>query len=238
MYRLSSEFESRTPPHVVLMGIASLVVMAFLIGGCASSATDTSVHGDTPDHAEEAPEEPIRPARVKVEADVGFTVTEVVSMSGAGRADYREAVRLLAQDDYAGGIALLIEVTRRAPTATAPFVDLGIAYTRMGAFEEAETSLERALASTPDHPVAHNELGIVYRKQGRFAEARQSYQRALAIYPGFHYARRNLAVLCDLYLADLECALEQYESYRQTVADDREVDIWISDIRNRIALAQ
>jgi Flp pilus assembly protein TadD len=243
MYRPISDFEHRSVSGAALMGCLMFAASVFLIGGCATNSSNKTENGsasataDTP--AADAPrEEPARPARVKVEGDEGFTVTEVVSITGEGRANYREAVRLLAQDDFEAGIALLVEVTEKAPDATAPFVDLGIAYTRTGAFDEAESSFRRALASTPDHPVAHNELGIVYRKQGRFAEARQSYERALAIFPGFHYARRNLAVLCDLYIGDLACALEHYESYRQTVADDREVDIWISDIRNRISPAQ
>jgi len=241
MYRLGTDFKCRSEFGAVLMA----VLMALLIGGCATSGSKKSVSDETASNetagSREAsapttpPEQAIRPASVEVEANLGFTVTEVVSITGDSRADYHEALSLLAHEDYKGGIALLVEVTDRTPDATAPFVDLGIAYSRSGAFEKAESSLNHALASTPDHPVAHNELGIVYRKLGRFELARRSYERALGIYPGFHYARRNLAVLCDLYLADLTCALEHYEIYSQAVTDDREVNIWISDIRNRIS---
>jgi len=91
-----------------------------------------------------------------------------------------------------------------------------------------------ALEANPNHPIAHNELGIVYRKRGRFAEARQSYEAALAVYPGYHYARRNLAVLCDLYLADMQCALENYEAYMTTVTADDEVTMWMKDLQLRM----
>ena len=69
---------------------------------------------------------------------------------------------------------------------------------------------------------------------GRFAQARDSYESALAIYPGFHFARRNLAVLCDIYLADLDCALTHYLAYMETVPEDDEATMWIADIRNRL----
>ena len=90
------------------------------------------------------------------------------------------------------------------------------------------------IESNPEQPVAHNELGIIYRKTGRFAQARKSYEAALAVYPGFHFARRNLAILCDLYLADLECALGNYEAYMKTVPSDEEASMWIADIRYRL----
>jgi hypothetical protein len=41
-------------------------------------------------------------------------------------------------------------------------------------------------------------------------------------------------VLCDLYLADLDCALRHYTAYLQSVVDDAEVEIWVADIRNRL----
>ena len=93
--------------------------------------------------------------------------------------------------------------------------------------------MARAVESNPNHPVAHNELGIIYRKRGRFEEARRSYERALEIYPKFHFARRNLAILCDLYVLDLDCAIDNYERYHLAMPDDTEAAMWIADLRNR-----
>ena len=164
----------------------------------------------------------------------GFTITEQIRIAGNVRADYDRALQLLAQNRLDEGIALLRDITEQAPDLTAPFIDLGVAYSRSGDLERAEAALLAALQLSPDHPIAHNELGIVYRRLGRFAEARASYEKALAVYPGFHFANRNLAVLCDLYLADLDCALQHYEAYMQSVAEDQEVTIWLADLHNRI----
>ncbi|NIW24631.1 MAG: tetratricopeptide repeat protein, partial [Gammaproteobacteria bacterium] len=104
----------------------------------------------------------------------------------------------------------------------------------MDDLEAAEEQLQEVLKINPQHPIALNELGIVYRKTARFAEARQSYEAALAVYPGYHYARRNLAVLCDLYLADLECAADNYEAYMATVHSDDEAAMWLRDVNFRL----
>ena len=100
-------------------------------------------------------------------------------------------------------------------------------------FRPDEASLLEAIAVNPRHPVAHNELGIVYRRTGRFEEARKSYEVALELQPSFHFARKNLAILCDLFISDVECALKHYELYREAVPDDKSVEIWIADLRNR-----
>ena len=120
-----------------------------------------------------------------------------------------------------------------APEATAAHIDLGIAHRLAGDYESAEKSLLRALELNTRHPVAHNEIGIVYRKTGRFDEARASYEQALAVYEDFHFARRNLAILCDVYLGDMDCAIEQYERYARAMPDDEKVAMWLADLRNR-----
>jgi tetratricopeptide (TPR) repeat protein len=191
-------------------------VLAALLPGCTSVTTKQEAK-----------------ARIDVQRNVGFTIEEEVPVSGAARESYQEAHLLFAQQRYAAGATILEEVVAESPQLSAPRIDLAIAYHKMGELDLAEQHLLEALAQNPDHPVALNELGIIYRKDGRFAESRASYERALDIYPGFHRARRNLAVLCDLYIGDMDCALKNYEAYMDTVANDPEVTIWIADIRNR-----
>ncbi len=174
------------------------------------------------------------PARIEIQEDVGFTITEEAPVRGDVRTEYEEALVLLEQGRLDEGISLLEIVAAAAPLLTAPRIDLAIAQHRAGNLEDAEKNLLRSLELNPQHPVAHNELGIVYRKSGRFADARLSYEAALAVYPGYHYARRNLAILCDLYLADPDCALKNYEAYMATVRSDDEATMWIADLRNRI----
>jgi Flp pilus assembly protein TadD len=179
-----------------------------------------------------APQKP--PSRIEIQEAVGFTITEEARIGGDVRADYEQAMLYLEQGRHDEGIQLLESVAEAAPDLSAPRIDLGIAHHQAGNLEAAEQNLLLALESNPDQPVAYNELGIVYRKAGRFQDARTSYEAALTIYPGFHYARRNLAILCDLYLADLQCALDNYEAYMTTVESDKEAEMWIADLRYRL----
>ena len=193
---------------------ASLLAATLLAGACATP-------GAPP------------PARVELQ-EAGFTITQDVRVGAGVRSDFEDAVRLLEQRQYDAGIARLVAVTEAAPQLTAAHIDLAMAYRAVNDLEHAEASIGRALALNPRHPVALNELGIIDRRKGRFKEARESYEKALALHPDFHFARKNLAILCDLYLSDAPCALENYERYVQAVPDDPDAAIWIADLRNRV----
>ncbi len=166
-------------------------------------------------------------------SETGFTLTDRVQIDADTRAQYDNAVRQLEQKQYEQGIASLLKVTQRVPTAAAPYIDLGIAFGRTGDLDKAEASFKRALEINPRHPIAYNELGMVFRRKGQFAEARASYEKAIALVPDFHFARLNLAILCDLYLADATCALDNYEAYQRAMPDDKQAAIWIADLRTR-----
>ena len=172
-------------------------------------------------------------ANIEIQEAVGFTITEEVYISEDVRLRYYEALNYLGDGQLERGIAILEKVAAVAPLVTAPRIDLGMAYHRQGDMDAAARNLLQALDLNSNHPVAHNELGIVYRKTGRFVEAKRHYEAAIAVYPGYHHARRNLAILCDLYLGDYDCALDQYQAYMTTVAADEEVSMWITDLRNR-----
>jgi Flp pilus assembly protein TadD len=165
--------------------------------------------------------------------DTGFTIVESAKIDGATRSDYARAAGLLAQEHYAEGIALLETITTKQPKLAAAHVDLGIAYSKIDQLDKAEASLKRAVELQPQHPIAWNELGLVQRKLGKLSDARASYEKSLAAAPGFHFARLNLAVLCDLYLEDATCALDNYRLYQQAVPDDKQVAGWIASAKTR-----
>jgi tetratricopeptide (TPR) repeat protein len=200
-----------------LLGIVLLVIVGQLAVGCAGTGGG-------------------RPAATTVESPEGFTITEAVRPRMGLRSNFDEAREALAKHDSDRGIALLVEITESDPGFAAPHINLGIAYREAGDLEGAETSLLRAIEASPRHPVAHNELGIVYRRLGRFAEARASYETALEFHEDFHFARKNLAIVCDLFLEDLPCALEHYEIYRAAVPEDENVAMWVADLSQRIGL--
>ena len=222
----------------VVVALVAATLAAYTAGAGAGTRTSTDKPAasarDTDKGKARSAATKSRGARFDVIDDLSFTITEQARISGEARAQYNSALQLLGQQRYEQGIAQLLGVVEKAPDVTAPYIDLGIAYARLGNFERAEASLKKALEINPSHPVAYDELGLLYRETGRFAAARESYERALAIHAGFHFAHRNLGILCDIYLNDLPCALAHYEAYSRAEPDDKEVTIWIADLRSRL----
>lgn len=164
----------------------------------------------------------------------GFIITEHSLMDKTVREDFQRAVALLNQGDDARAIELLEKVIQQSPDVTAPYIDLAMAYERVGKLDKAEAHLKTALSLVSDHPAACNEYGLLCRKTGRFEEARAIYEKALASFPDFYPIHRNLAILCDLYLNDAACAMEHYKIYSNGNPEDRKVKMWIADLQNRM----
>ena len=158
---------------------------------------------------------------------------EKIIISEQAQQQFDEALKLLDEKHYEQAVNILNQLVKEESRFAAPFVNLGMAYKRMGDPAKAEENLRRAVDIDLGNAQANNELGMLYRKQGRFADARKAYENALADHPDYLPALQNLGILCDLYMGDLECALNQYEKYLD-IEDNKNIKIWITDLKRRM----
>ncbi len=120
------------------------------------------------------------------------------------------------------------------PEFAGPQMNLGLLYMQSSRLPEAEAAFKAALERNPSSAVAGNELGIVERKLGKFTEAEAAYQRTIATEPNYAPAYLNLGVLYDLYLAEPQKALEQFEHYIQIAGENKRVAGWVVELRKRV----
>lgn len=220
----------RIPSRVMFLAIVLSV-----LAGCANGGKPKPEPlSDVPALAAE-PSLPAGPVvSLLTDGREGFIIMETPSMDAESRRDFEQAIVMMNDQNYEKAVGLLEKVIERSPGVTAPYVNIAIAYKHIDKLEQAEQHLKTALELVPDHPVASNEYGLLLRKAGRFAEARTIYEKTLATFPDYHPARRNLGILCDLYLNDQACALEQYEIYSEAMPGDEQVKMWVADLRARL----
>ena len=120
------------------------------------------------------------------------------------------------------------------PQLPGPQLNLGLLYLHDSRLPEAEAAFQAVLALDPANPVTGNELGIVERKLGKYAEAEAAYQRTIAVEPNYAPAHLNLGVLYDLYLAQPQKALDEFERYIQLAGDNKQVAGWVVELRKRV----
>jgi len=120
------------------------------------------------------------------------------------------------------------------PQFTGPQVNLGLLYLRDSRLPEAEAAFKAALEQKPADVVAGNELGIALRRLGKFTEAEAAYQRTIAAEPNYAPAHLNLGVLYDLYLAQPQKALEEFERYLEIAGENKQVAGWVVELRKRV----
>jgi tetratricopeptide (TPR) repeat protein len=147
---------------------------------------------------------------------------------------YTQALQLMKSGRNADAELAFKQLAAGYPQLTGPQINLGLLYLRDSRLPEAEAAFKAVLELKPASVAAGNELGIVERKLGKFAEAEAAYQRTIAAEPNYAPAHLNLGVLYDLYLAQPQKALDEFERYIEIAGENKQVAGWVVELRKRV----
>jgi Flp pilus assembly protein TadD len=98
--------------------------------------------------------------------------------------DFREGQRRLHKGQTAQATVPLEKARRAEPDKASIREALGIAYFRLGRYEEAEAEFRAVLEISPVNDYAHYALGRALDRQGKKVEANGHYKLARSLRPG------------------------------------------------------
>jgi tetratricopeptide (TPR) repeat protein len=147
---------------------------------------------------------------------------------------YSQALQMMKTNRRTDAELEFKQLNAAYPQFAGPQLNLGLLYLHDSRLPEAEAAFKAALQITPANPIAGDELGITERKLGKFADAEAAYLRAIAAEPNYAPAHLNLGVLYDLYLAEPQKALEQFQRYIEIAGENKQVSGWVIELRKRV----
>jgi len=149
---------------------------------------------------------------------------------------YIDGLKAAQKGQSKQAINLFRQSTEDYPNFAPAFTNMGLQQLRLKDRSAAEKSLKKSIEISPENPVSYHHLGVIARLNGDFDTAQTMYKKAIAQKSDYAIAHLNFGILLDLYLYDLEPALEQYEKYQALIEKkDANVSKWIIDIKRRIA---
>ncbi len=147
---------------------------------------------------------------------------------------YSNALQTMREKKYDAAILEMRNVAKMDQRISGPWVNIGVAYKELGDIENAKSAFEKALMINPKNPYALNQLAILKREEGSFEVAEKLYLQALSTYPDYQNAHLNLAILCDVYLRKIDCALGHYQEYLTlSGGQDKQVIAWMSQLKKQ-----
>jgi tetratricopeptide (TPR) repeat protein len=219
---------SKFSSHIIALGLLALLsACQSLPDPEAEVVSEADVRANQVGQSNEV--EPVAEVVVEIEPQVEPEPIDFAQQ------DYLRAIAALKNGATVKALELLLRLSREAPDKPNVFTNLGLAYFQLQQAELAEQAFTQALARNAEDAIAHNHLGILKRRKGQFQAALLEYQRAIEIDVEYARAHLNLGILFDLYLQDLEKALQQYRKYLDlTNEENAQVAGWIIDIERRL----
>ena len=161
---------------------------------------------------------------------------QTVAVPQEAQAQYDKVITTIEAKAFNSAATMLNDMIKTYPQLLGLQASLGWVYLQLADFEKAESVLTPLLTNPVLYkPDAFITLGIVYREQGKFKQALQVYEQGLVIWPESYLLNKNMGILNDLYLGDLNKALTHYQLAKDFQPQkDRQLSGWIKDLERRV----
>lgn len=145
------------------------------------------------------------------------------------------ALAALNGKEYEEAELQLASLIEKYPGLSGPAYNLAVLKFNRGDKEAAKENIEIALSRNYYNLDARNFKAHILRDEGDFSGAEKEYLEIITLWGGYLPAYRNLGILYDIYMGDIEKGLEQYKKYNDYAPEqDRQVYGWTLDIERRL----
>ena len=148
---------------------------------------------------------------------------------------YQQGIDALGTRDYDNAKIIFAQFIQKYPSMAGAYVNLALIAYRQEDFQTTENLVTQAIGLNPSQAQAYHLRAQLHLKNGDIKKAQNDYIEAITIKPGYTNAHYNLALLYDIYLQDIEQAIEQYSLYLSLLDKEDEVTKdWIDHLRRTI----
>lgn len=176
-----------------------------------------------------------------------------VAVSSAVQVDYGTAVAHMAAGDFSAAVTQWQALAAQTPADPLVYANMALSYYHLQKYEQGlqvladftqvSDTASRLHSAAPDTPhpamadtcATFKVAALLQRQQGLFQHAAQSYQQAAECAPEDADIPYNLGILYDLYLQDLEQALQQYRRALELLPDNEQLTRWVTDVERRLS---
>lgn len=148
---------------------------------------------------------------------------------------YQQGLYALGSRDYDNAKIIFAQFIEKHPAMAGAYVNLALIAYREEDFQGTENLVTQAIGLNPSQAQAYHLRAQLHLKNGDIKKARGDYIEAITIKPDYTNAHYNLALLYDIYLQDIEQAIEQYSIYLSLLGkEDEATKDWIDHLRRTI----
>ncbi|MGI9286211.1 MAG: tetratricopeptide repeat protein [Pseudomonadales bacterium] len=156
----------------------------------------------------------------------------------AAKQQFQQGVAAMQNNNWSEAESAFNNLVNNYPRLSGPHLNLGIIARQKGDFELSKQHFSHAIEVNPSNQEAYNQLALLHREQGEFKQAEKTFLQAIEIWPGYASIQLNLGILYELYMGEMESALQHYQNYQQLQSEpDKTIAGWIIDLQRRIKVA-